>query len=38
MNEREKPILKILRRTPFIQQPDKPLDLSRSRIAAHLME
>jgi len=35
MNERETPILW---RTPFIQQPDKNLDLSRSRIAAHLME
>lgn len=40
MNEREKQILKILRRNPLIQQHDiaQILDISRSRVAAHIMD
>lgn len=40
MNEREKQILKILRRNPLIQQHEiaQILDISRSRVAAHIMD
>lgn len=40
MNEREKQILKILRRNPLIQQNEIAdiLDISRSRVAAHIMD
>jgi pseudouridine kinase len=40
MSEREKQILKILRRNPLIQQHEiaQILDISRSRVAAHIMD
>lgn len=40
MNDREKQILKILRRNPLIQQHEIAaiLDISRSRVAAHIMD
>ena len=40
MNDREKQILKILRRNPLIQQNEIAdiLQISRSRVAAHIMD
>ena len=40
MNDREKQILKILRRNPLIQQHEIAdiLQISRSRVAAHIMD